>query len=61
MLKAGDIVTNGHVHDDKGTIMRSRVIAIDGGEAWVLALTGPHSGGRLTFDVAALKKVDRNA
>lgn len=58
MLEVGDIVTNGHVHDDNGTKMRARIIAIDNGEAWVLSLTGPHEGGRLTFDVEALSKME---
>jgi len=56
-FKVGDIVSNTHRHPDK-TFMRAKVEAIAGDEVWVLAMTGPHEGGRLTFPETALWLVE---
>lgn len=53
-MKIGDIVSNGHLHNEQNEyreniLMEARVEAVAEDDVWVLALTGPHKGHRLTF------------
>lgn len=56
-MKPSDVVTNGHIHtsEDSGTLLGLRIIAIYTEQAWCLALSGPHKGHLLTFELCHLK------
>ena len=57
MIEIGNTVTNGSTFSDKKTPYLYRVIAIDGGWAWVFAINGTFAGDRLTFKLSALEAV----
>lgn len=53
MMELGSEVTNG-TRISSGQQRLFRIIALDGGYAWVFAMNGKYRGERLTFELSAL-------